>query len=67
MENTEQKATKSTLPPLEDVCAVCGGEGSFRVRDGSRSCSACGGSGYMPTDLGEQILAFMKHHLPAAN
>lgn len=43
---------------LEDVCHWCSGRGRF----GCEACGLCDGSGYVPTEFGEKVLALMRHN-----
>ncbi len=52
------------LPVLEVVCTRCRGRGAFDSRRGeSEDCYDCSGSGYIPTDAGEAVLALIRHNL----
>lgn len=55
----------TALPPLEEFCSHCDGRGWYwrEDRHERRACESCGGAGYEPTQLGEQILSLMKHNL----
>jgi DnaJ-class molecular chaperone len=51
------------LPRLEKQCVYCAGTGH---RDNgpftNDKCSWCDGVGYIPTQLGAEVLALMKHN-----
>jgi hypothetical protein len=53
-------------PQLETRCSRCDGRGRLDSRSGAdRRCGACDGAGHVPTEWGEQILALLRHNLPA--
>lgn len=58
----EPQARGNDLPMLEVKCDVCDGRGWRHSYDGERRCGVCDGAGYVPTGLGEQILALMRHN-----
>jgi RecJ-like exonuclease len=45
---------------LEIPCPCCDGRG-WEWYSHER-CDVCDGAGYMPTDLGEKVLALMRHN-----
>ena len=49
---------------LEDKCPYCYGKGeSIQEGSGRRLlCEMCNGSGYVPTEFGERVLALMRHN-----
>ena len=53
------------LHSLEERCTSCDGRGWYWEEDRheQRACARCGGAGYEPTELGEQILSLMRHNL----
>jgi hypothetical protein len=56
----------NTLPDLEVTCPFCKGQKTFRDEftednDGIVNCHRCNGSGFVPTDLGKQILSLVQH------
>lgn len=49
--------------PLDEVCPACEGEGNFNksaILKGT--CAQCGGRGYLPSEAGKAILAFVERH-----
>jgi DnaJ-class molecular chaperone len=44
---------------LEEKCENCDGSG----RSYGDDCPGCHGTGYVPTDAGERILALLRHQL----
>lgn len=55
------------FPPLEQICPVCHGAKGRRYSeieedDGWADCYKCQGSGFVPTELGVQILTLMRHN-----
>jgi DnaJ-class molecular chaperone len=61
MENTSRSETDS-IPDFERRCEACRGDGSYRGRDGRVRCGICNGSGWVPTEWGEKVLALMRHN-----
>ena len=57
-------STADPLPGLETPCPSCRGRGEYWSDDcdSRRGCETCGGAGFVPTDLGERILALMRHN-----
>lgn len=53
-------------PALEVICVRCEGRGGEESKGGYGfdwvRCCYCNGAGYIPTTLGEQILALMRHN-----
>lgn len=50
---------------LETVCAECHGEKGYSdvsADNGWAICSACGGTGYVPTAIGARILDLVRHN-----
>jgi DnaJ-class molecular chaperone len=50
------------LAELEVKCESCQGEGGDYEQDRWSRCPYCKGRGYMPTETGERLLAFMRHN-----
>lgn len=55
------------LPPLEEWCGHCRGEGKywknpdyFRREEEKEPCNTCKGSGTRPSDFGEALLEFIR-------
>jgi DnaJ-class molecular chaperone len=48
---------------LESKCDVCDGRGWSWEKGDKCRCGVCDGAGYVPTDLGEQILSLVRHNL----
>jgi hypothetical protein len=48
---------------LEVLCARCGGQGGEMIHYDWVECNDCCGGGYVPTALGEQVLALFRHNL----
>ena len=46
---------------LEEACGACEGSGSFYMEG---PCESCCGSGYVPTEAGEKLLALVRHNMP---
>lgn len=49
--------------PLDDLCPDCDGEGNHdksAILKGT--CKQCGGIGYLPSEAGKIILAFIEKH-----
>jgi len=44
---------------LEAACSECCGAG---VEKSGKTCEICGGSGFVPTALGERVLALIAHN-----
>lgn len=63
---TKHEKTKETalekLPELETVCKNCDGRGHSRAGAWDK-CIPCGGTGYILTPVGDQVLDFLRHHL----
>lgn len=57
--------TDDGLPLLETICTGCGGFGSRT--NPSEVCTACDGTGYVPTPAGRDVLAFVLRHTTAQN
>ena len=56
MSESERKEEAAlVLPELETVCEHCRGKWS--------DCHRCGGSGYIPTEFGERVLALLRHNI----
>ena len=55
-------ASNQSFDALEVDCPVCDGEGELQDSDGS-TCTCCGGAGFVPTTIGERILALIRHNL----
>jgi hypothetical protein len=53
-ERKEAEALES-LPELETACEHCRGKRT--------ECYRCGGTGYIPTEFGEKVLALILHHI----
>jgi DnaJ-class molecular chaperone len=51
------------FPELEKKCEHCQGHGRVPGDYYNSACSKCWGAGYVPTEVGEAILALMRHHL----
>ena len=47
---------------LETICPICGGTGGSEMRYDKWRCHNCNGAGYIPTALGERILALVRHN-----
>jgi len=52
-----------TILNLEEKCPHCEGEGRFHDQHQWVDCSYCEGAGYLPTELGQQILNLVSHNL----
>lgn len=54
-----------TLPDLEFKCWNCWGEGQVSLGNHSDvvECPECGGLGWLPTEDGKRLLAFLQRHL----
>jgi DnaJ-class molecular chaperone len=52
--------SQGELPVLETVCPACKGIGSFYMEG---PCESCCGSGYVPTEAGEKLLALVRHNI----
>lgn len=48
--------------PLENKCSECGGAGGYQDYTGWVDCFTCDGAGYVPTELGEQVLDLIRHN-----
>jgi DnaJ-class molecular chaperone len=48
---------------LEKKCPICEGRGGADTYRGRWECEICNGSGFIPTEQGERILALVSHHL----
>lgn len=59
------KADIESLPELEVKCRECDGYGRIIEYRGDSGCKCpeCRGSGFIPTAIGEQILALVRHDL----
>ncbi len=57
-------ASDVELPELEAVCARCEGKGGEAEMYGTGWCNCldCDGTGYLPTPLGQRILALVRHN-----
>lgn len=57
------------LPELEVKCWQCWGSGLVSVEDFGETleCPQCGGVGWIPTDEGNRLLAFLERHLVINN
>ena len=53
-------AAREELPPLDRKCPRCA------LAEVSPSCPHCKGSGYLITDAGREVIAFLQRH-PAAH
>ena len=51
------------MPVLETKCPDCRGVGGRPEGGEWFRCWDCGGAGYVPTPLGERVLALMRHNL----
>jgi len=49
------------LPTLETPCARCEMHGLVYGYRGEEQCPECHGAGYIPTDIGKQILELVLH------
>jgi DnaJ-class molecular chaperone len=49
---------------LEQLCNICKGHGKHHEcgHPNLSRCYACDGSGYIPTEFGEKVLALMRHN-----
>ncbi|MBL9114000.1 MAG: hypothetical protein JNJ83_03265 [Verrucomicrobiaceae bacterium] len=63
----DQESSRATEPlfPLEERCYFCRGVGREDTIEGEWVCDACNGSGMMPTELGQRILALVARHASA--
>lgn len=56
------------LPELETLCTECSGAGTWEVSDAMgpyfNNCGECAGAGFIVTDAGEQLLAFLERWMP---
>lgn len=54
--------SRSDNGELEVTCRKCNGSGC--VRDGGERCACplCEGAGFEPTELGERVLALVRHN-----
>lgn len=59
-ETLSDDRNKVAVPALEESCPECSGLGYCW---GSR-CKCCNGTGVLPTDFGDQVLALVRHSLP---
>lgn len=54
------------LPDLELLCDRCNGEKLVVTYRGEERCHKCQGTGYVPTEIGQQILSLVYHSLQPA-
>ena len=50
------------LPALECRCERCDGMGWLMKYGENLRCNNCNGAGFEPTELGEQVLALVRHN-----
>ena len=53
------------IQDLEKPCEWCEGRGKrvdMQSDEGYSECYKCGGSGFIPTEIGARILALMRHN-----
>jgi DnaJ-class molecular chaperone len=60
--SAEQHQELTTLPPLESPCRDCHGKGWEWVDGDLCACAYCSGAGYVPTQIGQQVLDLMRHN-----
>jgi DnaJ-class molecular chaperone len=60
-----RKPKKGGSIELERTCPFCGGCGIIQrdYEDSRETCEQCGGSGYLATAAGKQIIALIEHNL----
>jgi hypothetical protein len=59
---TKQVDLESEIAPLEIVCKKCDGKGMIPDHVTPYVCSACGGSGFSRSELGQRVLDLMRHN-----
>lgn len=52
---------RDTKIQLDIACWDCSGI------KGEKVCESCNGIGYIPTEVGEEILGFIRRHMPKNN
>ena len=57
------KETFNAEDSLETTCTRCEGTGGETERGVWQNCYECNGSGYVPTELGQKIVALMRHNI----
>lgn len=55
--------TKTLSLDLEEECSRCTGSGKTYDSGAMTDCVRCEGDGYIPTELGEDILSFLRKYL----